>query len=58
MDNKNNNEREELDNNETIKKLLKEHDNKMEIAKEVSTNKKVAEVLGDRLARKRRFPPC
>ncbi|MBC5996888.1 hypothetical protein H8923_08955 [Romboutsia hominis] len=58
MDNKNNNEREELDNNETIKKLLKEHDNKMEIAKEISTNKKVAEVLGDRLARKRRFPPC
>lgn len=58
MDNKKDNKREELDNNEVIKKLLKENDNKMEIAKEISTNKKVAEVLGDRLARKRRFPPC
>lgn len=58
MEHQKDNQREELDNNEVIKKLLKENDNKIEIAKEISTNKKVAEVLGDRLARKRRFPPC
>ncbi|MBO3443370.1 MULTISPECIES: hypothetical protein [Clostridia] len=50
--------REELDNNKEIKKLLKENDTKMEIAEEVYSNKKVSDILGDRLARQRRFPPC
>lgn len=58
MDDKKAKEREELDNNEAMKKLLKENDTRMEIAHEISTNKKVADVLGDRLARKRRYPPC
>lgn len=51
-------EREELDNNKIIKKLFKENHTKEEIAEEISTNKTVADVLGDRLARQRRFPPC
>lgn len=50
--------REELDNNTEIKKLLKENENKMEIAKEITSNKKVADILENRLARQRRFPPC
>ncbi len=50
--------KEELDNNKEIKKLLKENETKMEIAREISSNKKVADILGDRLARQRRFPPC
>ncbi|MEG1310597.1 MAG: hypothetical protein RR942_00590 [Romboutsia sp.] len=50
--------REELDNNKEIKKLLKENNTKMEIAKEIHSNKKVADILGDRLAKQRRFPPC
>ncbi len=50
--------REELDNNKEIKKLLKENSTKMEIAKEVHSNKKVADIIGDRLSRKRHFPPC
>lgn len=50
--------KEELDNNKEIKKLLKENNTRMEIAKEIQTNKKVADILGDRLARQRRFPPC
>lgn len=58
MNRKKSEERTKLDNNEVIKELLKENDNKMEIAKEVASNKKVADVLGDRLARKRSFPPC
>ncbi len=50
--------REELDNNKEIKNLLKENSTKMEIAKEIQSNKKIAEIVGDRLARKRHFPPC
>ncbi len=50
--------KEELDNNKEIKKLLKENDTKMEIAKEIASNKKVADILGDRLSRQRRYPPC
>ena len=50
--------KEELDNNKEINKLLKENSNKMEIAKEIQYNKKIAEIVGDRLARKRHFPPC
>ena len=52
------NKREELDNNKEMKKLLKENTTKMEIAKEIQSNKKIAEIVGDRLARKRHFPPC
>lgn len=52
------NKREELDNNKEMKKLLKENATKMEIAKEIQSNKKIAEIVGDRLARKRHFPPC
>lgn len=52
-DNKN-----DLDNNKDINKLLKENNTKMEIAKEVASNKKVAEILGNRLAKKKYFPPC
>ncbi|QJA08739.1 hypothetical protein HF520_07170 [Romboutsia sp. CE17] len=58
MEKKKSKEREELDNNKVIKELLKENDGQVEIANEISTNKKVADVLGDRLARKRHFPPC
>jgi len=50
--------KEQLDNNKEINKLLKENSNKMEIAKEIQSNKKIAEIVGDRLARKRHFPPC
>lgn len=49
--------REEL-NNKEIKKLLKENNTKMEIAKEVCPSKKVSDILGDRLSKQRRFPPC
>ncbi len=52
------NEREELDNNTVIKELLKEKHSKEEIAEEVANNKTVADVLGDRLSKARRFPPC
>ena len=41
-----------------MKKLLKENNNKMEIAEEIKSNKKIADVLGNRLANKKRFPPC
>ena len=50
--------KDELDNNKEINKLLKENSNKMEIAKEIQSNKKISEIIGDRLARKRHFPPC
>ena len=50
--------REELDNNKEMNKLLKDNSSKMEIAKEIQSNKKIAEIVGDRLARKRHFPPC
>lgn len=50
--------KEDLDNNVEVKKLLKENSNKEEIAQEISTNKKIADVLGDRLANKKFFPPC
>ena len=52
------NKKEELDNNKEISKLLKENATKMEIAKEIQSNKKISEIVGDRLARKRHFPPC
>lgn len=52
------NNKNDLDNNKDINKLLKENDTKMEIAKEVASNKKVAEILGNRLAKKKYFPPC
>lgn len=60
MSNKKNNKqnRENLDNNVEIKNLLRENNNKEEIAQEISTNKKIADVLGDRLANKKFFPPC
>ena len=50
--------REELDNNKEMNKLLKDNSSKMEIAKEIQSNKKISEIVGDRLARKRHFPPC
>ena len=50
--------KDELDNNKEINKLLKENSTKMEIAKEIQSNKKISEIIGDRLARKRHFPPC
>ena len=52
------NKKEELDNNKEISKLLKENSTKIEIAKEIQSNKKISEIVGDRLARKRHFPPC
>ena len=52
------NKKEELDNNKEISKLLKENSTKMEIAKEIQSNKKILEIVGDRLAGKRHFPPC
>lgn len=52
------NKKEKLDNNKEINKLLKDNATKMEIAKEIQSNKKIAEIVGDRLARKRHFPPC
>lgn len=52
------NKKEILDNNKEINKLLKDNSTKMEIAKEIQSNKKIAEIVGDRLARKRHFPPC
>ncbi|MGL5311995.1 MAG: hypothetical protein ACRC92_01995 [Peptostreptococcaceae bacterium] len=50
--------REELDNNKEMKKLLKENNTKMEIAKEIQSNKKIADIVGERLAKKKHFPPC
>ncbi len=50
--------KEELDNNKEINRLLKENSNRMEIAKEIQSNKKISEIVGNRLARKRHFPPC
>ena len=50
--------KENLDNNKEINKLLKENSNKMEIAREIQSNKKISEIVGNRLARKRHFPPC
>ena len=50
--------REELDNNKEMNKLLKDNSSKMEIAKEIQSNKEISEIVGDRLARKRHFPPC
>lgn len=47
-----------LDNNKEISKLLRENNTKEEIAEEISTNKKVADILGDRLSNKKFFPPC
>ncbi|WP_158534736.1 hypothetical protein [Romboutsia maritimum] len=52
------NKKEALDNNKTIEKLLKENNTKEEIANEIHSNKKIADVLGDRLAKKKHFPPC
>lgn len=50
--------KEELDNNKEMNRLLKENSNRMEIAKEIQSNKKISEIVGNRLARKRHFPPC
>ena len=50
--------REDLDNNLDMKKLLKENETKMEIAKEIQSNKKISDIVGDRLSQKKRFPPC
>ena len=50
--------REELDNNKEMNKLLKDNSSKMEIAKEIQSNKKISEIVVDRLARKRHFHPC
>ena len=52
------NKKEKLDNNKEINKLIKDNSTKMEIAKEIQSNKKNDEIFGDRLARKRHFPPC
>ena len=52
------NKKENLDNNKAIEKLLKENENKEEIAEEIYSNRKIADVLGDRLAKKKHFPPC
>lgn len=50
--------REELDNNKEMKKLFKENKTKMEIANEIQSNKKISDIVGERLANKKRFPPC
>lgn len=47
-----------IDNNLDMKEILKENKNRMEIAKEIAGNKKIADVLGDRLSKSKRFPPC
>lgn len=52
------NKRKEFDNNKEMKKLLKENSTRMEIAKEIQSNKKISEIVGERLASKKRFPPC
>ncbi len=52
------NKREELDNNKEMKKLFKDNNTKMEIAKEIQSNKKISEIVGERLAKKKHFPPC
>ena len=51
-------DKDNLDNNKEISKLLRENNTKEEIAEEISTNKKVADILGDRLSNKKFFPPC
>ena len=51
------NKKEDLDNNK-IKKLLKENDTKMEVAKEIQSNRKISDIVGDRLAKQKHFPPC
>ena len=43
--------REELDNNKEMNKLLKDNSSKMEIAKEIQSNKKISEIVGDRLTK-------
>ena len=53
-----NKDKNNLDNNKEIKDLSKENDNKEEIAEEISQNKKIADILGNRLANKNFFPPC
>lgn len=53
-----NKKREELDNNKDMKKLFKENNTKMEISKEIHSNKKIADIVGERLAKKKHFPPC
>ena len=50
--------KEELDNNVEVKNLLKQNNNKEEIANEISQNKKIADILGNRLSNKNYFPPC
>lgn len=50
--------KEELDNNKDMKKLLKENTTKMEIGKEIHSNKKISDIVGERLSSKKRFPPC
>jgi hypothetical protein len=52
------NKREDLDNNKEMKKLLKENNTKMEIAKEIQSNKKISDIVGDRLSKQKHFPPC
>ena len=51
-------DREELDNNNEMKELLRENHSPMEIAEEISSNKKIADIVGDRLSKHRRFPTC
>lgn len=46
------------DNNPYMDKLLKENKTRMEIAKEISTNKKISDIVGERLSKKHHFPPC
>lgn len=46
------------DSNKEIKELLRKNNNKEEIAEEIAHNKKIADVLGNRLANKNFFPPC
>lgn len=53
-----NKDKNNLDNNKEIKDLLRENQNKEEIAEEISHNKKIADILGNRLANKNFFPPC
>ena len=47
-----------LDNNKEIEKMLRECKNRAEIAEEISTNSKISNIVGERLASKKRFPPC
>ncbi|MBQ3422008.1 MAG: hypothetical protein IJH34_10130 [Romboutsia sp.] len=55
----NKNKEKKLEQKVNIKEALKENQERMEIAKELNHSRKtISDVLGERLAKTRRFPPC